>query len=255
MPLRLEALVDILNPQPAAAEVFHGVLDWIDRCDRASQTQQPPSPAAGADGAPLFPEHEWWLKELERRRPAEGDVNMEDEAPYDDDALTRKPEDALWHSNGSGSRFSGGESDGSLPAGPRMKVASKPLRAPARKKRSGSAMQGESSSVGSDPLAQPVLRQRMRGKQSPVPPVSAVTAERKAAALKEGLPGRAAEEVLVLGRSSLGAAPGWMRRSAKADDGTVQVQDDDEGMGHAPPHLQTRAEAVAAMWQRFRRDS
>ena len=53
----------------------------MDRCDQASQAQQqpPPPPAARADGAPCFPEHDWWLTELEQRRPAAADVNMEDE--------------------------------------------------------------------------------------------------------------------------------------------------------------------------------
>ena len=50
VPLQLKTLAAILNPQPAAADVFHGLLDWIDRCDLASQAQQPPPPAARADG-------------------------------------------------------------------------------------------------------------------------------------------------------------------------------------------------------------
>ena len=100
----------------------------------------------------------------------------------------------------------------------------------------------------------------MRGKQPPFPPVplvaaAAAAATVKADAVKESFPACAAEEVLVLGKSSLGAAPGWMRHSAKADDGTVQVHGEEDGMDHAPPHLQTQADAMAAMWQRFRRDS
>ena len=168
VPLRLQTLAVILNPQPAAAEVLHGVLDWIDRCDQASQAQQPPPPAARSDGTALFPDHEWWLTDFGQRRPAnEGDANMEGEVTYDEDALTRKPEDAWWHSDGSESCSSAdAPSDGSLPAGPHTKATKGSVQT-TRQMSSGVQQMGRPTAVpGTSPGLAP--RRRLRGKQAPV---------------------------------------------------------------------------------------
>ena len=71
VPLQLKTLHEILNPQPAAAQVLHGLLDWIQLCDDASRNGDPAPVAAKADGSALFPSDDWWLTELEKRKPAE----------------------------------------------------------------------------------------------------------------------------------------------------------------------------------------
>ena len=264
VPLRLKALADVLNPQPAAAEVFHGLLNWIDRCDQASQAQQPPPPAARADGAPLFPEHKWWLTELEQRRPAGPDANMEDEVPYDEEELTHKPEEALWHSDGSESGSSGEEqSDGSLPAGPRFRAAKACAPAATQRRQGASANQTGSStqrgagapqkraSASSCGLpAVPALKRRLRGKQSPG--VHGPAPEPLAGPLP-GQPALAGQEVFLLSSSSVAAAPAWMRRSAKAGDSSIQVRDDGEPAIHESVRVRSAAELLAAMRQGFLR--
>ena len=123
VPLKLHTLQQILNPQPKAAEVFRHLLQWIDSCDRASQMKQPAPPPKRVDGTALFPDSEWWLTELERRRPpVDADINMDDEVAYDDDDLTRDAANAWWH--GGDSKSSGEtdeDSDASLPDGPRVR--------------------------------------------------------------------------------------------------------------------------------------
>ena len=91
---------------------------------------------------------------------------MEDEVEYDDDALTRKPEEAEWHSDGSDSCSSGG-SGGSLPAGPRVKFVGGSAPAAARRPGSVSATQKRSPSASGGLSQGPGLRRRIIGKQSP----------------------------------------------------------------------------------------
>ena len=69
VPLRAKTLAQILNPQPETADVLHGLLDWIQRADLAAQRGDPRPDIQRADGAPLFPNSDWWLTELERRNP------------------------------------------------------------------------------------------------------------------------------------------------------------------------------------------
>ena len=120
-PLRLGTLQEILKPQPETANVLHGLLDWIDRADRASQLSEPLPPRCRVDGSPLFPEGAWWQTEMAKRaRPeAAGGADMDD-APYDDADLTWDP-----HEAGGSSRSEAisddGDSDASLPAGPSIK--------------------------------------------------------------------------------------------------------------------------------------
>ena len=49
--------------------VFQRVLDWIDRCDVASQTGAPKPEFQTTGGEPIFPESEepWWLTDISRR--------------------------------------------------------------------------------------------------------------------------------------------------------------------------------------------
>jgi hypothetical protein len=57
----------MLNPQPEAATVLHGLLDWIGRADEASQRGEAAPPPTGLDGKSLFPVSDWWLTDIERR--------------------------------------------------------------------------------------------------------------------------------------------------------------------------------------------
>ena len=64
-----QAPAECLNPQPEAHVVFQRVLDWIDRCDVASQTGAPKPEFQTTSGEPIFPENEepWWLTDISRR--------------------------------------------------------------------------------------------------------------------------------------------------------------------------------------------
>ncbi len=151
VPLRLKRVEDILNPQPDTAEVVHAVLEWIKRCDVASQKGEAAPPAVRLDGAALFPEHEWWLTDFERRKPTPENAEGNGDEIYEDADLTRDPEEAWWRgsaseSSGSVVGESGDDSEGSLPAGPHAKAPRLVLRAPlpcsqadVRQKRAGQA--------------------------------------------------------------------------------------------------------------------
>ena len=69
VPLRFRTLAECLNPQPEAHVVFQRLLDWIDRCDVASQTGEPKPSFKTADSAAIFPEDDdpWWLTDISRR--------------------------------------------------------------------------------------------------------------------------------------------------------------------------------------------
>ena len=106
VPLKFRTLSECLNPQPDAHVVFQKLLDWIDRCDVASQRNEPKPPFQDVDGGPIFPEDEdeqWWLTDVSKRIAAddqhagdedgpvtgdeEGD-DMEQKEVSDDDPLT-----------------------------------------------------------------------------------------------------------------------------------------------------------------------
>ena len=121
VPLKLKSLPEILDPQPDTMRVLHGLLAWIDKVDRAAQRGEAAPPPQLPDGRPLFPEGEWWLTDLERRRAPESEQPGE-EAPVDEEqgmshgceseaSTTSWPDsdDALAE-----------DSDASLPAGPRV---------------------------------------------------------------------------------------------------------------------------------------
>ena len=61
--------------------VFQRVLDWIDRCDVASQTGAPKPEFLTTSGEPIFPESEepWWLTDISRRLGQESKQQEVDE--------------------------------------------------------------------------------------------------------------------------------------------------------------------------------
>ena len=118
VPLRLPSLARVLNPQPSAARVLHGLLDWIARADAAAQQGDAKPDARRLDGEPLFPPDDpWWLTDLERRSPdVAAAPDDSGEAKFDEDDLT-------FHAEGAGVESSsdddsdGTASESSLPAG------------------------------------------------------------------------------------------------------------------------------------------
>ena len=81
VPLKFRTLAECLNPQPDAHVVFQRLLDWIDRCDVASQMNLSKPQFQAADGGPIFPEDEddqWWLTDVSKRIAA-GDQHAVDE--------------------------------------------------------------------------------------------------------------------------------------------------------------------------------
>ena len=83
-----QAPAECLNPQPEAHVVFQRVLDWIDRCDAASQTGAPKPEFQTTSGEPIFPENEepWWLTDISRRSEQDAKQQEADEdGPASDD--------------------------------------------------------------------------------------------------------------------------------------------------------------------------
>ena len=83
IPVRLRTLKQCLDPQPKARDVIHKLLDWIDRCDQASQRGVQRPTFVTVEGESIFPEDEdnkWWLTELQRRSDEE-----EEPPPGDED--------------------------------------------------------------------------------------------------------------------------------------------------------------------------
>ena len=121
VPLKLGTLAQTLNPQPQTAKVLHGLLDWIDRVDLASQRGEAPPAPRRSDGAPLFPDTEWWLTEMERRRPK--DDAAESDADEEELELGENPTGGNATCSSSGWTSSDSDSAASLPAGPPVKRA------------------------------------------------------------------------------------------------------------------------------------
>ena len=69
VPLRFRSLAECLRPQPEAHVVFQRLLDWIDRCDVASQTGVLRPAFETADGGSIFPvdDDPWWLTDISKR--------------------------------------------------------------------------------------------------------------------------------------------------------------------------------------------
>ena len=127
VPLQLKTLHEVLNPQPTTAHVLHGLLDWIKLCDDAARKGDPPPEAANANGGALFPSGDWWLTELEKRKPMDEKVQqpgLDEEVVHDEQDLTQSAADAWWHADTSDSSSSDNDSNGSLPAGPSLRKRS-----------------------------------------------------------------------------------------------------------------------------------
>ena len=86
MPIKWRSLAQTLNPQPLAFAVIRRVLDWIDRCDQASQRNLPPPPFRAEDGGPIFPaegseDEFWWLTDVKRTDDKKAEKGDEDGPP------------------------------------------------------------------------------------------------------------------------------------------------------------------------------
>ena len=82
IPLKFRTLAECLNPQPDAQVVFGRLLDWIDRCDMASQLGHPKPAFETPDGDPIFPEDDaWWLTDVSKRVAAEDHVKGDEDGP------------------------------------------------------------------------------------------------------------------------------------------------------------------------------
>jgi len=117
--IHLKKLKAVLNAQPDAATVLHGLLDWMDRADQAAQRGEPRPPRSREDGTPLFPETAWWLTEMERKKKPDAPPTDENNV-LDEEDLTRVAAEAGALPSSSGSDDSEG-SEASLPAGPAPK--------------------------------------------------------------------------------------------------------------------------------------
>lgn len=86
MPIKWRSLAATLNPQPLAFAVIRRLLDWIDRCDQASQRNLPAPRFRADDGGPIFPaegsEDEcWWLMDVKRKDDKKAEKGDEDGPP------------------------------------------------------------------------------------------------------------------------------------------------------------------------------
>ena len=89
VPLKFRTLSECLNPQADAHVVFQRLLDWIDRCDVASQMTLTKPQFQAADGGPIFPEDEddqWWLTDVSKRLASEDRRGDEDGPMTGDEA-------------------------------------------------------------------------------------------------------------------------------------------------------------------------
>ena len=63
--------------------VFQRFLDWIDRCDLASQSGAPKPEFQTTSGEPIFPENEepWWLTDISRRLAHDAKQEADEDGP------------------------------------------------------------------------------------------------------------------------------------------------------------------------------
>ena len=94
VPLKFRTLTETLNPQPDAHVVFQRLLDFIERCDVASQLGLPRPEFKTLDGEAIFPEDDepWWLTEVSKRISAEDRRGDEDGPVTDDEGEEEKKE-------------------------------------------------------------------------------------------------------------------------------------------------------------------
>ena len=87
VPVKLKDVCDILNPQPAAQRVIQRLLQWVDRCDWASQRGEGRPPFETLQGDAIFPtsdeceDAKWWLTDISRDNP-----NLLKKLPYELDS-------------------------------------------------------------------------------------------------------------------------------------------------------------------------
>ena len=83
VPLRFRTLDECLNPQPDAHVVFQRLLDWIDRCDVASQTGAPRPAFQTNSGEQIFPSDDdpWWLTDISRRLTHDAKQEGDEDGP------------------------------------------------------------------------------------------------------------------------------------------------------------------------------
>ena len=96
IPLKFRTLAECLNPQPDAQVVFRRLLDWIDRCDTASQVGHPKPAFETLDGDPIFPEDEddaWWLTDVSKRVAAENVKGDEDGPATEEEEVEEERKD------------------------------------------------------------------------------------------------------------------------------------------------------------------
>ena len=96
VPLKFRTLAECLNPQPDAQVVFRRLLDWIDRCDLASQVGHPKPAFETLDGDPIFPKDEddaWWLTDVSKRVAAENVKGDEDGPATDEEEVEEERKD------------------------------------------------------------------------------------------------------------------------------------------------------------------
>ena len=213
VPLRLKSLETVLNPQPATAAVLHEVLQWIRRCDEASQASLPMPATVRLNGESLFPEGEWWLTELEKRRPQTSCKDLADDVNYESGEVTSDADKAWWRGGASDSGDDSGaseQSDTSLPAGPRLqrrrheKTNKSTAAISSARTASSSQHPAKAQKGGPELLAAPPIR-RLRGKQKSL----------------SAAPQVVAEDTFSISADAVQEAPGWMRRAAKEGRATV----------------------------------
>ena len=86
VPVKNRTLAEILNPQPKCSEVLHKLLDWIDRCDYATQHGDEKPQCKDQNGDDIFPkdpENLWWLTEMSARKPKEAEEEPKQEGDED----------------------------------------------------------------------------------------------------------------------------------------------------------------------------
>jgi len=82
VPVKNRKLTEILNPQPKCSAVLYKLLEWIDRCDYASQAGEEKPPCTDKNGdeiIPSDPEHLWWLTEMSVRKSDEEEIQPKDD--------------------------------------------------------------------------------------------------------------------------------------------------------------------------------
>ena len=75
--------------------VIKKLLDWIDRCDIASQTGAPKPAFETLDGEAIFPEDDdpWWLLEIQKRKLEEEELVGDEDGPPSEEEMQAEVSD------------------------------------------------------------------------------------------------------------------------------------------------------------------